>query len=816
MRALRSIAIGFIALVLVACWTSDILAKGSNFKHHGTAVPVHIYRDNFGVPHIYSSRAAGLFYGYGYAAAQDRLFQLEINKRTALGRVAEIYGPAYLSFDIATRRDGYTMGELNTQYQALPKYYQNLLEAFADGINEYIGEVKAAPAKMPKEFIDKGFSPTEWTPLEVIAPFVYTIGFQFMDAFAYGSELYNASLMAYLQGKYGDQKGAEMFDDVVWYDDPGAVTTIPQSGCPSKAKPPKPKFHGHPFISSGISQVTAAVDAERRMVEKTLNELGMGTRSASNMVAISPKKSETGKAMLMGGPQFWWTIPGFLMEVGLHGDGFDCVGTTPVGFPFVMFGHSDHHAWSSTYGVGNLVDNYVETLNPANNKQYWFNGEWRNMEERTEEISVKGEPPSVNVFYRTVHGPVYSFLPENQAYSRRRAFEGQDLMTWVGYLESSRAANLKEFRTAASKAAYSMNWFYADKGGNIAHFYLGHYPIRPSALDDRFPTPGDGEYEWLGFHPFEENPSCVNPDQGYLAQWNNRPQEDWRNGERQSNWGSADRVHAIVDLLHSNPSVSSYDLEEVVRRIGLTDLSARYFMPYISQATVGVTDPKIQQAVAYLKAWNNLRTDVDGDGKYDSVGQTIFEKWLPIMMANTFQDEFGTFLGYGYPIANLTTASKMLYHALEGSSSSLPPRADYFSPLSADKAILDSLSKALTALEGELGPDMSQWRLNVRTLDFVPVNFQGIPQSFGAPYKIPYQNRGTQNHLVELSKRRVEGININPPGQSGFISPSGELSPHYKDQLELYADWEYKPMAFRPEDIRRKAESKQMLLYFPE
>lgn len=805
--AVRVALIGVLCLVLLLGLVGAALA--------GQATPVDIYRDDYGVPHIYSSTAQGLFFGYGYAAAQDRLFQLEISKRTALGRVAEVYGADYLSFDIATRRDGYTIEEIDAQIEALPAQYQEILQAFADGVNQYIEEAKADPTKMPKEFTDKGFGPTKWTSAEVIAPFIFTIGLQFMDGFAYGAELYNANLLSYLQDKYGDEQAAGMFDDVVWYEDPGAVATIPGSCGSAAALASQSELMAAKVIPTGINRLAAAVEAERSMVETTLAELGVATKSASNMVAISPDKSETGEALLMGGPQFWWTIPGFLMEVGLHGDGFDAVGTSPVGFPFIMFGHSDHHAWSSTYGVGNLVDNYILTVNPENKEQYWFNGAWKDMEKRTEVIKVKDAADSVNVFYRTVHGPVHRVVSDEQAIARRRAFEGEDLNTWVGYLESSRAANVAEFAAAASMAAYSMNWFYADKEGNIATYTLGRHPIRPSDIDDRLPTPGDGLHEWLGFYPFEDNPSCVNPDQGYLAQWNNIPEVGWRNGERQSSWGSADRVHAITDLLDPNPSVSFGDLEEIVRLIGLTDVSARYFKDYIYAAADGVIDPRIEEAIAYLQVWNDLREDVDDDGKYDSVGQTIFEKWLPTMLAATFQDEFGTFLGYGHPAANLTTASKMLYHALEGDASSLPPRADYFAPLSADAVILDSLVAALNALEDQFGPDMSEWKIGVRTLDFVPVNFQGVPQSFGAPYKIPYQNRGTQNHLVRLSEEGVAGVNINPPGQSGFIGPSGDVGPHYSDQLQLYADWQYKPMNFDADDIQENAESQETLNYFP-
>ncbi len=811
MKSRKGVILSIVVVALALCCVVPASAATSTHQPTAATVSVDITRDSYGVPHIYSTSEVGLFYGYGYVAAQDRLFQLEISKRTALGRVAEIYGPDFLDYDKVTRRDGYTLQEIEAQIEALPKRYQDILKAFADGINQCIAEAKKDPGKMPKEFTDLGFSPTEWTSAEVIAPFIHAIGFQFMDNFAYRAEIYNAALLKYLQGEYGEDTAAAMFEDVVWYEDPSAVTTDPRSaGSAANVEAMRPLFASLP---EGISQVAKAVEAERNIVDGVLTELGMGTRSASNMVVISPQKSESGEAMLMGGPQFWWTVPGFLMEVGLHGAGFNCVGTTVVSFPFVMFGHSDHHAWSSTYGVGNLVDNYLLTLNPDNAEQYWYNGAWKDMEKRIETIKVKGQPDSVELLYRSVHGPVYNVLPDNQAYARRRAFEGRDLMTWVGYLESNRAADVEEFREAAEKAAYSMNWFYADTGGDIAHFYLGHYPVRPTGLDDRLPAPGNGEFEWAGFAPFADNPSCVNPKQGYLAQWNNQPGPGWRNGERQSGWGSANRVEAIMDFLAPNPAVNFSDLQEVVRRAGLIDVTAKYFKEDLIAAAAKVDDPKVQQAVAQLRAWDNMWADVDNDGKYDSVGQTVYEKWLSTMLAATFRDEFGEFLDYSHPLDDISTATAMLYHVLEGGDSSLPAHVDYLAPLTADEARVDSLLAALAALEAEHGPDMSEWLTRVRTGDFVSMNFLGIPQSFGETYSIIFQNRGTQNHLVRLSAEGVVGVNINPPGQSGFVAPSGELNPHYSDQLELYENWEYKPMLLKDEDVAADAESRERLFY---
>lgn len=135
MNIRRSVILGVVATALLLCGLAAAPAEASALQPAAATVSVDITRDSYGVPHVYSSTAAGLFYGYGYAAAQDRLYQLEILKRTALGRVAEVYGPDFLTFDRVTRRDGYTIEEIEAQIEALPAYYQDILEAFAGGIN---------------------------------------------------------------------------------------------------------------------------------------------------------------------------------------------------------------------------------------------------------------------------------------------------------------------------------------------------------------------------------------------------------------------------------------------------------------------------------------------------------------------------------------------------------------------------------------------------------------------------------------------------------------------------------------------------------
>lgn len=788
---------------------------------------VTIVRDQYGVPHIYSDTAAGLFYGFGYATAEDRLFQLDINRRTVQGRVSELLGSKYLAFDNITRRDTYTKEELAKMIALLDEEHQTMLRAYAMGINSYIREALSNPStKMPGEYLRIGVLPEpNWSAEDVLSIMLGFIGQSFMDRFFYGVELSNAALYKWLIERYGEEVGKGMFNDLVWLDDPTSPTTITSS---SQFTSYTSSSQENSFsVSDSIKHVLNVVKAERDEIESVFRSLGLPSSMGSNMWVVGKEKSATGEAMLHGGPQFWWHFPGFLHEVGLHGAGFDAVGAQPVGFPLIMFGHNGYIAWSNTYGVGDLVDVYIEKLNPANPRQYWFKGKWVDMEVRIDILKAKDASPVTVTYYRTVHGPVFAIdLKEGVAYSRRRAFWGVDVFDWVAWLEVSRAKSVQDAIKTLRNSSYSVNWFFADREGNIGFVHTGRDPIKAGGIDPRLPTPGTGEYEWVGFMRFEEWPKVVNPEKGYLVQWNERPSKDYRNYERQSVWGKAHRVEILDDYLKVLPKVTVDDMKALNKFASFQDPMVKHLKPYILSAVRSLkpNDSRLIEAVSLLEAWNGQRIDADGDGLYDHPGQTIFEAWLPIMLEKTFKDEFGDYfstLQYTYPeaVGGPTTVPlgvNVLIHALEGPRAGVPPSRDYFNGVDPRVVIVKSLEEALSKLQTKFGTqDMMKWKRGINILRFGTANVFGVPQSFVPPKDVIFMNRGTQNHLVVLGKDRIQGWNVVPPGQSGFTDLMGKTGAHYSDQIDLYVKFMYKPMLFTRQEVEEAAESKTLLIYPP-
>ena len=193
---------------------------------------VRIYRDDFGIPHIFAETNRGLFEAYGYAVAQDRLWQLELNRRAARGRLAEVFGPgpgnSFLNADRAARTTGYTGAELDAQFAMLTAEEQEIFDAYLGGINRYIGEAALDPlSKLPFEFHALGFFPQPWTRRDSAAFGVFMVR-RFGEIG--GRELTNLSLLDSLIAAHGPSNGFAIFNDVRWVNDPDSPVTVPSTG----------------------------------------------------------------------------------------------------------------------------------------------------------------------------------------------------------------------------------------------------------------------------------------------------------------------------------------------------------------------------------------------------------------------------------------------------------------------------------------------------------------------------------------------------------------------------------------------------------
>ncbi len=746
-----------------------------------------IVRDVYGVPHISSKTNRGLFVAYGYAVAEDRLWQLETYRRAGRGTLAEILGSGYLPADRFARLLGYTDEELDAQFASLSEEEQGIVTAYVDGINQYINDVVLPDPinKLPVEYFALFLDPPQPFTTRELLSFLVVVVRQFGEIG--GRELRNQVFLSDLIDRYGPEAGYGIFDDARWLNDPESPASVP-------AAPASPvgslKPRGVARWSQQLSgNEDSSFDSLRERALALWESLGVPTRLGSYAWVISPERSTNGHAMLYGGPQMGFNAPEIIHEVELiGGNGFHVDGLAIAGGPGVIIGHNQELAWSLTTGApGDNLDIYAERL-CDDASTYLFQGECLPFETRIEIIPIRGGSSESFEVRRTVHGPVVS-TQGSFAFSQKRVHWMHEIETIRALIGFDRSSNLTEFRSRVRQINLSFNVLYADQLGHIGYFLAGLNPVRPADFDLRLPFPGDGSAEWTG--EFRDNPYSISPARGWLANWNNKATADYASGDSDT-FGKIFRVNDIFTRLEAG-QISQQDMRDIPKDVarvkGRTGREARFFNPYLFGALDAVPPSHhlADQSRAILEAW-------DGSAFADAItstdlqaGEVIFSAWLNRMMRGTFADVLGKHF-------NEEASSNMLIHALDfhfTGTSGVPPSRDYFNGNDPNALMSAAFDEVLAELEASQGGDPSAWSGPRGTINFVH-------SIIGQVASIPASNRSTYGQIIVLDPAEVRGENIFTLGQSGFIRfipPAGfELDPHFLDLLPLYRNFEYKPM----------------------
>jgi penicillin G amidase len=498
---------------------------------------VTIKRDKFGVPEVTGKTADDVWFGAGYAMAEDRLFQLEIFKRATSGHLAEILGKSYVEMDTQVRRDFYTRPELDQQLAALPAPLRARFDSMRDGINAYIQETRSDPSKLPGEFGAVGTTPGDWTVEDSAAIGVYLARTVPSDD---GEELNNVRAL--------NAFGPKLFNRLVPIRAKGQVATVPRSEGLFPAQPGRTrkqektaygrskKFaHSLPLPETGSANTGGGAAASARQ----LPLIGaLGHHGGSNMWAIRSRDRKS--ASFWNGPQLGFQIPELFVQLELHGPGVDVRGATAPGVPVIGIGHNKHIAWGLTSGLTDDDDLYAEQL--AGPEAYFYKGQRVDMSCHTETIEYNsppsdilgGHPPesgSEDVrLCRTVHGPVQA-RGGDVAYARRYAIWKREVDTLNGLAEVNAASSIKQVNKAAAKLTWNENLMAADDKGHIGYWHPGLLQIKPRSWDERLPYPGTGNAEWRGFLKPSQRPHSIDPKQGFLFNWNNMPSAGWTQGD---------------------------------------------------------------------------------------------------------------------------------------------------------------------------------------------------------------------------------------------------------------------------------------------
>jgi penicillin G amidase len=789
-----------LAIVAVVGLAGAIAPKGVAAGDH---TRITIYRDEYGVPHVYSDTIAGLFTGAGYATGQDRLWQADLLRRVATGTLSELLGPGSGGSNIASDQFFrlFTGGTSHRAalYASLSSLDQRIITSFRNGINRWIADASAS-GRLPVEYGAFGVTPRTWTADDIVATAMLSI-FEF--GANGGDELSNAAQLQTLIARLGSSEAAAVFADAHWTDDPSAPTTIPGAQAAAIATAGAAARASLPYAA--VPQASAAASRARAMVSgmrAVLSRLGLAGVGHSNAIAVSHKLSATGAPLLLGGPQIGYSLPQGFMEIGLHGAGFDATGVTLAGNPGVQIGAGNGHAWTVTSGGDDDEDFYAEITDPSGHPgQYFFDGAWQPFACSVETISVRGSHPVTFNACFSVHGPVLG-SSDSVAFTLRDATRENLAGSINGFFGLDRAESLHDFVKAGRQIVGSLNLTYIDRDGNIAYAHVGSVPIRPAGDNPFLPHPGDGSDEWQGFIPTSQLPLVVNPDRGWLTNWNNKPQAGWANASSGFwDWGPVQRVQVIMRQLAAlTPhSATVHTLETINMTTGETTESpvgveSNMFVQAVLAPMLAhlrsTADPRLPGAISLLSGWDQLRVDADQNGSYDNPAVTVFDAWYAQFVADVFAPKTGSRGSAGAVDDN--TVADLVLRLYQGAHASLPLHDNYLGSESLRHATTRALVEALDALTSQFGTsDVTQWLTPDVYIHYAPLGAGSVPD-------IIWMNRGTYNQILQAGHdSKFFGENVVAPGQSGDVR-----SPHFADQLSLYASWTYKPMRLTRHDLQ--------------
>ncbi len=547
-----SILLALVIGIAVAGWLMLILAvppEDGVVSVREIHQPVEITYDARGIPQVWATDRHDALFALGYLHASERMFQMDLFRRLAYGRLSEMTGSITVDLDIQQRHLGH--GRLAaTAADALTEENRTALQAYSDGVNAYVETARA----MPFEFRLLPTAFEGWTVEHCLALTSYQSWFSnaLMNSDGYFRELAD---------KLGRDSAAVYAPSY-----PGwAPVTIPRSyEMSSETSTP-----AIPGTRPEAGQAGARAESTARWLSPGASLAEAVLRSAdapiggSNAWVISPARSQSGRAMLASDPHLEVSrLPQFWFAVGVHtADGsIDALGITTPGLPVVIMGHNGAAAWAFTVGGIDVNDYYRERINPDDSLQYLTPDGWADMNVVVDTVLVSDSEPREIRIKSTRHGPImHRSDSAGYVYSLRWAGFDADLDAAIGAgLDLAGVRDFENFRrTVTSLGALDASWMYADSGGNIG-YQLGS----PIANRDRLTAllPGDGwtdDHEWRGYVPLDSTPHALNPEQGWLAVCNNLPT---RSMELPGTF-AFDRIARINSLLDSLDRFTPGDLE---------------------------------------------------------------------------------------------------------------------------------------------------------------------------------------------------------------------------------------------------------------
>lgn len=784
---LAVLSIGLLITVLGYGYASQPKLQGQ-LSLPGLSGAVDIVRDAEGIPHIYAPSEQDAWFALGFVHAQDRLWQMEINRRLSAGRMAEILGPAALGADRFLRTLG-VRHNAEAIFANMASDTREVLQSYARGVNAYLAQRRGP---LPPEFLILGAPPPEpWQPADSIA-------WQTMMAWDLGGNWRQELLRMRLAQRLSLQQINEFLP--------------PYPGDPvMPTRDFTQLYEKLADLSEHMQSITALAPASHLE--------GKG----SNAWSLTGPHTESGRPLLANDPHLGLTVPGLWYFAHLSAPGLELVGATIPGAPPVVLGHNTRIAWGFTNTAPDVQDLYIERVHPDNAMQYQTPEGWAEFARRSEIIKVKGEGEHSLEVLSSRHGPVIStVLPviESARMDSSRyvlAFSWPALraddMTLQATMRLNRAQNWPQFLAAARDFhAPQQNMHYADTEGNLGFVAPGRVPLRGKQHDlmGLAPAPGwEARYDWQGFIPFEALPQRYQPVSGRIVSANEKIVGQDYPYYLGSDWAlpyRAERIHALLDEVprHSVQSFAEIQADHV-------SLAARELLPLL-RATVPASK-RAEHTLALLSAW-------DGSMDADAVEPLLYNAWVRASSRLIFEDELGASLMQDYwELRNVYQPMLNVLKDVDGQSrwcgnSQLPASRE-----GCAKLLTESLEIALADLTQRYGSDMGSWKwghAHAAHSEHRPFTRQTLlawlfdirVASPGDTYTINVGRHSLANGSAPFANRHAASLraiyDLSDLENSRFMHSTGQsghvLSPRYRNFSQRWAEVEYFTI---PTDRRR-------------
>jgi penicillin G amidase len=619
---------------------------------------VRIEHDRFGIPHVFAENDRDLFFGFGYAAAQDRLFQLEYLRRKARGTLAEVLGPEAVESDVLSRTAGLAQ-IADAELPTLPTEVRQLLAAYTAGINALI---ENSGDNLPIEFDLLGYRPSPWLPTDSLViegefRWYLTVRFPVIAI----PELAKRTLgdgplyRAFLQGEVDDESILL----------PGEYAANPR-----------------------------ALQATTHHSPLTTHHPGDGGPGSNNWV-LAGKRTVTGKPIVASDPHVPFHAVSIWHQVRLHGGSFNVAGVALAGMPAVMIGRNRKVAWGITNNICSLRDLYQEKIDSAHPNCFLYDGKWEPAKQRKEVIQVKGAAPVEKIIRSSRNGPIVDEILPAAARGT-----GPVSLRWVGFepcgwltavIGMNRANTCAEFREATRPwCVPTFNLVFADSDGHVGHQCVGKIPIRTNW--DRGYRPGwDPAHQWKEFIPFESMPHLIDPPRGFVVTANNRTAPDDYPYPLSGTWSGGYRARRIREMLERRPKLSREDCQKM--QLDVHSGRAKSALPALLKVLVDGGDAHARAAVQLLTAWDCI---VRSDSAAATIFNVFFTRWCGTVAAERFPRETA-----GFVAANVGGLAMRL---LQGDD------LGWFLRQSREQAIRITFTAALDELATRLGPDTATWQ----------------------------------------------------------------------------------------------------------